>query len=85
MYMDPMGKGLVHVALMMVFPPSTSPLPHSQGDWWRLSWMLSVSAVVEQKKVMTGREKLFVYTTCLGGGFKHFLFSSLFGEDFQFD
>ena len=22
---------------------------------------------------------------CLGGGFKHVLFSSLFGEDFQFD
>ena len=27
----------------------------------------------------------FLRKTCLGGGFKYFLFSPLFGEDFHFD
>ena len=32
-----------------------------------------------------GDEQLFSYMGILGGGFKYFLCSPLFGEDFQFD
>ncbi len=56
MYMDPMGKGLVHIA--QGFSPSTSR--------WLMTTILDVECERSggAKTFMTGRETLFVYTTC---------------------
>ena len=59
--------------------PNSRPILNPEGRNSRLS------AAVE---FALGRDRLFFFYTLsgtVGGGFKHFLFSPLFGEDFQFD
>ena len=50
--------------------------PYPSSGVWVFSWKI---------EAFWGFPALEVYKLTLGGGFKYFLFSPLFGEDFQFD
>ena len=50
----------------------------------RCMWYIYLNLCRHQHQT-TFRVKRYTYNPMLGGGFKHFLFSPLFGEDSHFD
>ena len=46
---------------------------------------MQTSALERGDMFCENREKMGGVCNCMGGGFKYFIFSPLFAEDFQFD
>ena len=80
----------------MVPVTETTKRNDSNMLWYHVSWWLQISFIFTPNylgKWFPFDLRIFFKlgwfekppTSCLGGGFKHFLFSPLFGEGFQFD
>ena len=60
------------------------PYHQAVGRWWNETYEF-FDVARRRNKTGQGRGIIFGGDLLLGGGFKHFLFSPLFGEDSQFD
>ena len=67
---------------MGYLPTLDEKWPHSRGNVGKSS--LHGASGHDKGSLLTNRNSILEITG-LGGGFKHFLFSSLFGEDSHFD